>query len=532
MHVVEIGLRPTHELRFQRRAHLGDAGQDGFRLLQPGHRFGEQLLRDRVAALRERGRIADRLKPIGGERRERAVEQILAQAIAVLQAIASRRLRFDGRVQQRRLRLHRQLLASLLDLLRHCDPQQPAHAFRVMTQRFVAIGMHRQRHAVAVVVQRGIRRHAAGTGDGSGNRLHREIGQPALRQPFGGTRRERISRAFAEARAQVVEVARFGQHVASFRIEQAQIRAQVRIDAGNVEIDRAHFGAGQFLEESRQRALETIGVRLWECFGECAREIRRRHEIAAQDLRQGFDRRRGLVGDESGRQPRQPRRVQRIEQMQRHRHGHAVVRRAGLEAIAHRQAHVAQRQIFREALRIAGAADHQIVERPFQLRLFRGRQFAVPRIQRLLVVDLRRQAVEIPLRLPVLVDDQSRAPLLGFLFLRFRQGREIARQERGAGVDLAGHQRIAGEDLPGFLGKQRAIVHGLLRRQHQPEQTDLFAADHAPLRSRPVRIVMPAREQMRQFVDRPLRLDRGVGHRPHFFGIEKRRRQQPRRWFL
>ena len=93
-------------------------------------------------------------------------------------------------------------------------------------------------------MQRGIRRHAASTGDGNGNRLRWKIGESALCEPLGGTRRKRIGRALAEARTQVIEVARFGQHVAPFRIEQAQVRAQVRVDASTIEIDRAQLGTG------------------------------------------------------------------------------------------------------------------------------------------------------------------------------------------------------------------------------------------------------------------------------------------------
>src|SRR5207342_1174919 len=110
--------------------------------------------------------------------------------------------------------------------------------------------------------------------------------------------------------------------------------------------------------------------------------------------------------------------------------------------------------------------------------------------QRLRVVHVRRQAVEVPLRHPFLVDDEAGAALLGLLLARLRQGGEVARQERTARVDLAGHQRIAGEDDAAFLWEQRAVVHRALGGEDQPEQADLLAADDTALRSRPMRIMV------------------------------------------
>ena len=43
---------------------------------------------------------------------------------------------------------------------------------------------------------------------------------------------------------------------------------------------------------------------------------------------------------------------------------------------------------------------------------------------------------------------------------------------------------------------------------------------------------MAPRQQVRQLLDRPIRLDRGIGHRPHPLGVEQGRRQQPRRRLL
>ena len=167
------------------------------------HRFAEQLLHDRIAARGERGGIADLAEAVGGERGEGAVDQVLAQAIAVAalgQRARCRRL--DRRIQQRRLRLHRHLLARLLALVGQRDRQQAPHAARMLRLRFAAIGMHRQRHAVAVVVQGRIRRHAAHARHRDGNRRVGERAQSLLRHALRRMRGEGLApRARRNARA-------------------------------------------------------------------------------------------------------------------------------------------------------------------------------------------------------------------------------------------------------------------------------------------------------------------------------------------
>ena len=106
---------------------------------------------------------------------------------------------------------------------------------------------------------------------------------------------------------------------------------------------------------------------------------------------------------------------------------------------------------------------------------------------------------------------------------------QVARDEGAARVDLAGDQAIAHEDLARFLGIQAAVMDRLLRRQHQPEQRDLLAADHPALARDQRGSKWRAREQVRQFGDHPVRLDRGIGQRPDLLGVEQGRRQHPRR---
>ncbi len=301
------------------------------------------------------------------------------------------------------------------------------------------------------------------------------------------------------------------------------------IDAGGVEVQRTHFDAGEPLQESCERAFDGVRSRRGVRLRECPTKIGRRDEIAAQRLRQRPDQRGRLVGHEARRQPRQARIIERVQQVQRHRDGHAVVDRTRIEAVLHGQARTAKRDVGR-IQRGIGLVDHQqVVARPLQQALLFLRQLGDPGVQRLRVVHVRRQAVQVPACLPVLVHHQADTALLGFLLLRQFQGAQVARQERTARVDLARQQGIAHEDDAGFLREQRAVMHRLLRRQHQPEQADLLAAEHPALRARPVRLVVSARKQMRQLRNRKIGFDRGIGQRPDFFGIQQRCGQHPRR---
>ena len=257
---------------------------------------------------------------------------------------------------------------------------------------------------------------------------------------------ESLLRAPAEAPQQLIQIPRAGEDVLAGFILQLQVHAQVGFDAGFVEIRRRDIHARELAQEARERCDHVVGFRLAMGFCEGAGEIRRGHEVATQDLRQRLDQRGRLVLHEARSQPRQPRRMQRVEQVQGHHDRHAIVHCAWLEAIAHGEARIAQRDDRREARGIGFIGDQQVVARPFQRGLLRLRQAPEPGIQRLRVVDVRRQAVEVPLRLPFLVHHQPGAAQLGFLFARLRQHLQVARKKTAAAVDLAAHQRIAHED--------------------------------------------------------------------------------------
>ena len=298
-----------------------------------------------------------------------------------------------------------------------------------------------------------------------------------------------------------------------------------------VEIQRRHRRTGGLAQKARQLAAHI--VRRWRAEGlvERAAVIRSRHVIAALRLGQAADQCRRLVGHKSGRQPRQARRIKRIEQMQRHLERHAIVDGPRLEAVLQRQPRIAQREILREPVRLAAFAGQQIVQRPMQAAALVGRQGLPPRIQATGRMQFGRNAIQIPARLPVLVGHDAGAAQLGFLFARLFQHLEVIGDKRRTRVDFARHQALPHEQVVRGGGVDLAEVHRLLGRQHQAEQTDLLGGHHLPLCTRPVRVEMLACQQVRQLGNGPVRLDRRIGHAPHFLGVEQGRRKNPR-WRL
>jgi hypothetical protein len=92
-----------------------------------------------------------------------------------------------------------------------------------------------------------------------------------LREALGGARGERGFRARTEACAQIGEIARFGEDRALAlhgHVEQAQVRVQVRLEAGRLEVRGADRHAGELVQETREFAFDRIAVG---CGNACAK---------------------------------------------------------------------------------------------------------------------------------------------------------------------------------------------------------------------------------------------------------------------
>ena len=112
-------------------------------------------------------------------------------------------------------------------------------------------------------------------------------------------------------------------------------------------------------------------------------------------------------------------------------------------------------------------------------------------------MDLRRHPVQVPARLPVFVGNDAGAAQLRFFLAGDLQHFLVVGHETGTGVDFAGHQSLAHEDVMRFARCDATVVHRLFRRQHQAEQADLLGRQHLALRARPVRVEVLAQQQVR-----------------------------------
>jgi hypothetical protein len=235
-----LPLTPSPRAWRPARAHLGDEAEDRLRPAQARHRFREQAFGDRLARCASKAcGVAHVLEPSADKRGERAVDEVRAQAIAVVAGQRARRGGFDRRVQQRGLRLDRQLLARLLQLDRRAEVQQATHALRMAARGFLAVGVHGERRRCRRDLRardtRARRRRRARTPESAFGESHEAL----RRHPFRGARGERRFRTRTESRAQFVEIARFGEDVLSLPCFPTSITAGSHAGARRSTPDRS-----------------------------------------------------------------------------------------------------------------------------------------------------------------------------------------------------------------------------------------------------------------------------------------------------
>ena len=332
------------------------------------------------------------------------------------------------------------------DFVDGCQQHQFAHALLVFSASLRGVREDIQVDRLAAVHQGRIRGHAASSVDPFGNGGLRKSRQAAPRESLTRTLGESALRPFAKSLPQLIEIAGHGQHLA-IALAQTKIHAQMRIERTLVKIRRRHRRAGAAGKEARQRSRHRVGFGLRIGLEECARKIRRRHVVAAQGFGQRTDHAGRLLLYQTRHQPRHPHQVDGLQQVQWQIHRYTVIVRAGLEAVMQRQPDITQREIFRKAIGFAAFARQQVDQGPFQrLTLFR-RQSGGPAVEPLHAVDVGRQAVQVPARLPVLVGNQTGSTQLGFFFAGFFQRGKIARDKGRTRVDLPGDQALANEDV-------------------------------------------------------------------------------------
>ena len=478
-HVVEIAAGPAHQLRCPGpRARRRRATRMVSAWLQARHRFGEQRpWRSRRGARAKAAASRIAIQAIGGERGERAFDEIGAQAIGsrcrprsrgAADSIAAYSSAVFGWIGSC-LRACFSLSASA----RRSRRRTPCGWRRSASSR---LGMHGERDGFAAIfaapdtpARRRRRERDAGIGC-SGKCTQPCCARPsAARAANAACARARRS-ARADPRDRAIRRARRFPALSRHRAAAGSRAGAARsTPASNSVASNRH--AGELVQEARERAFDRIAPSV---AGSASANARAKSGAGTKLRRKAFGSDLISAVALSATKPGASHDSRAASSALSRCSGTTTVMPSS-GAPGSKRYRTASRaspsgEIRRKARRIAFVADHQVGAATSRARLLFLRQARIPRIQRLRVVHVRRQAIQVPLRLPVFVDHQAGAALLGFFFLRLRERREVARQERGARVDLARHQRIAREDLPRFFREQRAVMDRPLRRQHQAEQ--------------------------------------------------------------
>ena len=255
----QVGARPAYQLRFELRAHLGDQRQDRVGLLRSAIASPNSALPGGVATTRRASGSPDRISPSARKRGERASTRSSRRRSLSFRpsrrGSATRSPRTAARSSAAPATAGARLLHRSASAIRSSRRTQ-----WMVHLGLAPIGMHRQRHAVAIVqrrIRRARRRHRGPTRESAvaGNSVKPRCAS------LGRVGRERIGGALAEARTQIVEVALSGfQHRRAsprFPARRAGRRLARRcaIDRRDVEIERGDPTPPSFLRK-RERAFD------------------------------------------------------------------------------------------------------------------------------------------------------------------------------------------------------------------------------------------------------------------------------------
>ncbi|MBN8712349.1 MAG: TonB-dependent receptor, partial [Xanthomonadales bacterium] len=278
--------------------------------------------------------------------------------------------RAEWQVLQRQRLVDRQAPARCLGRGSQGVTQQAGDPGAMRGTRLLGALEHPQGHGIAEIHQGRIRGQPAG-----GSHLLRDVRKvparsPGVAQLQVGLAGERRARPRLPACAQPGQVAGIRQHPRRVApralVMQLEAHLQVRRQAHHGEIRRAHHDARGALQERREHLGQRLVARRLG-LGEGAREIRCRHEVAAQALGQATDQLGYLAGQQAGHQPFAARRRQRIQQGQGHMQGHAIGGIARQETVFEPIGLPTRLQLWRKRGRVGSiGADEHVVGRPAQ----------------------------------------------------------------------------------------------------------------------------------------------------------------------
>ena len=267
--------------------------------------------------------------------------------------------------------------------------------------------------------------------------------------------------------------------------------------------------------------------------GKGTREVRRRHEIAAQGFRQAADQFGDFFCDEARHQPVAACGGNGVDEGQRHLQGDAVGGIARHEAIVQLERVTGK---FQRSGKIAGTNAGLVrqneIQRPAQCGPLHRRCLAVPRVECGGGVDVCRQLAGEKFHQFIFALDQATAPPLGLDLMRLSQHACVGACAIGAAIDLATHQCLAHEHGMRQRRILHAELHAALFHQHQTKQRDLLERQYRATPTRPVWVAPAALDQMRSLLLDPFRLDERAQHSVYFLQVDDLSRHHPRRHAL
>ena len=423
-------------------------------------------------------------------------------------------------------------LGSALSSVRSGDAElqqeQPAGAAPHRNSLLGLGGHHPQRHAVALVDERGVGRERL-TEVGGFERTRDGPDRPRA-QPLDlvdrRDRGHRLAQASGHATTQRSQVLAPGQRapvVVDRPVRHLQVLGELR-HVGGAEPDR---DAG-VLRQLASQDLEERAVRRTDHGQHRASRVRRRGDVPAHLLRQRADERRDEVLAEAGHLPVEPEPVGLVEQHDRDVDGDTVEIVTGLVGVGHRQVDLTQRQPLGKR-RVVDRSDRRIHEDVRAVAEEVGPAASLPLPPRLEAApggDVGGDALVEEGDEGIVVDQQvaSHSVLQG---QDLHHPIVVGPQEVVRGVPLPLHERVADEELAGVGGVDALVAHPPLRDDREAVERDALV-DRRPTTLRfPPRLAVAAGDEVGRDALDPIGLDRRHRARPKPVRLDELRGHHP-----
>ena len=315
-------------------------------------------------------------------------------------------------------------------------------------------------------------------------------------------------------------------------VRHAQVHEQMRGQHVQLEIIALHVQAGLVAHGLEQRVRQAaLGkARILLQLGRQTRgTFRQRHKAAARALRQALEQGLDLVLEHAGHQPFGAVFAHLIQCEQRHFHGHAVTRIAGLVQIRRATIHTAQADGAREQVgRDAGRfVPHQFFPADLQQPGLTLAGAAEPFFQLVRIGDISRN-LRIVEGVDQLVIHQHVLPArLVLQLLNLPHHLAVGGQKRQRRFPIVAHQRLTNEDLARADRIDTVVIHAAVVVDHDAVERGAFQRHHLAGLLLPVRIQQLLAQQVTTHLFQPLRLDIGNAAAEQARGLHQLRAGNP-----